>query len=197
MSTSHSLLQVIDILKEGDENETSKKEAVVRASEIRDAASPALCRYLTDNLAEVLASNPATLLVACVLKKARREDAEPLLDRLAQEASKPFCPGEDDNLVERPATHLMIKKLIQHDTVKREHDPEARLFSSLLLEHLDEEGVESWVTCNRGAFLFVLMLETGLDDVAQHVKEKLKCITKTLRRQKTKGAEVLRSKLKS
>ncbi len=188
--------QVIDILKQGDQNPNSKKDTALRARELRESASPALCRHLSDNLTEMLASNSATLLVSCVLRHASPPSAvEPVLDRLAEAAARPFCPGEEENLVERPATHMVIKKLIQHDKVRREQDPSARLFSAMLLGHLDEDGLESWVTCNRGAFLFVVMLETGLEQVSDGVRAKVKLVSKTLQRQKTKGAEVLRKKL--
>ena len=180
-------------MKQGDGNCHSKKDSAVRSQELRKIVSPPICAYLTENLSAVLSSNQSTLLLTCVLKHA--SSSEDLQTRLAEEAAKPFCPGEDDNLVERPATHMMLKKLVQHDKVRREEDPSARLFSLALLEQLDEDGMESWITCNRGAFLFVIMIETRLEDVMKALREKTKCVTKTLKRQKTKGAEALKQKL--
>ena len=45
-----------------------------------------------------------------------------MLELLAEEAARPFEAGEmDGNLVESPAGHMMLKKVIAHDA-KREQD---------------------------------------------------------------------------
>ena len=62
---------------------------------------------------------------------------------------------------------------------------------------MDEDAAAAWVGCNRGAFLFVNLLEAGQEGVAGRVKKWVGGLTKTLAAQKTKGAEILREKLKS
>ncbi len=188
---------MIEILKQGDGNAHSKKDAPVRAQELRELASPALCKHLVEIIqsGSALNSNAATLLIACALKHASpASSVEPALRALAEEAAKPFIPGDDkeENLVEKPASHRMLKKIILHDKERAEGSP---LFSLLLLEALDEDGLESWVTCNRGAFLFSVMMETELEEVKEAARDKLKAVAKTLQRQKTAGAENLRKLL--
>ena len=44
------------------------------------------------------------------------QSAKPILELLAEEATKPFEAGErEGNLVESPAGHMMLKKIIAHD----------------------------------------------------------------------------------
>ena len=44
------------------------------------------------------------------------KSAKPILELLAEEATKPFEAGErEGNLVESPAGHMMLKKIIAHD----------------------------------------------------------------------------------
>ena len=98
----------------------------------------------------------------------------------------------------------MLKRVIAHDKVrqtaaaekKKDDDSESSFYmSKILLEAMDADSMECWITCNRGAFLFVIMIETEIPEIIEAVKTKLSCLKKTLARQKTKGAEVLRKKL--
>ena len=43
------------------------------------------------------------------------KSAKPILELLAEEATKPFEAGEQGNLVESPAGQMMLKKIIAHD----------------------------------------------------------------------------------
>lgn len=93
----------------------------------------------------------------------------------------------------------MLKRVIAHDKVRYSSAAAAKespvLVSKILLNAMDEDSLECWVTCNRGAFLFVIMIETEIPEVVEAVKAKLKTLKKTIARQKTKGAEVLKKKL--
>ena len=88
----------------------------------------------------------------------------------------------------------MLKRVIAHDKV-RNAEEQPVLMSKILLETMDADSLECWITCNRGSFLFVVMIETGIPEIVQAVKTKLTSLKKTLARQKTKGAEVLKKKL--
>ncbi len=189
--------QVVDILKQGDGNEHSKKDDAVRQEELREAISPPLCKLLIEDITNesFFADSPLAVFVGCVINHATHKSAEPLMVLLAEEACKPFVPKEEPNLVEDAATHLMLKRIIAQD--KARHERDVKLFSDCLLEALDEDALESWVSCNRGAFLLVAMMETDVERVQKEVKNKVKKFTKTLAKEKNKGAEVLRKKLEA
>jgi hypothetical protein len=56
-------------------------------------------------------------------------------------------------------------------------------------------GIESWLSCNRGAFLLVYCYETEIPSVQALLRDKLKHHMARLKQQKTKGAELLLQKL--
>ena len=68
----------------------------------------------------------------------------------------------------------------------------------MLLATVDQTGLDSWLGCNRGAFLLVYCWETGVQEVQQKVQELVTPVLAKLRRQsaKLKGAEILMGKLK-
>jgi len=188
--------QVLAILKEGDGNANSKKDADQRARELKDVAAPFVCGHAAKNLGELLKDNAATRYLLCVLTHAPVSSQGPLFSALAEEATKPFVPGDDPegNLVERAATHQLLKKAIAQDK-KRHEEGSSQFLSLALLEAMDSDGLEAWLTCNRGCYLLVVMLETGVESIVEAAKAKVGEMRKTLQRQKTKGAEVLRGKL--
>ncbi len=187
----------MDGWKHVDGSAHAKYGSAMGPGERRKAASPIICKHLSETVGDFLVSdNAAAIYVSCVVKHSEPYSVvAPVVNKVAEEAAKPFCPGEDENIVEKTATHQMLKSLIQHDKVRMKEDPNAEAFSNVLLKNLDEDGLESWITCNRGTFLFVVMLETELEDVVQNASKKLEAISKTLKRQQSKGAKVLRDKI--
>ena len=84
----------------------------------------------------------------------------------------------------------MLKKIVAADKTRT-----GKLFSELLLSSMDEDSLECLVTCNRGQFLLVSLLECGVERVVEQTRAKVATLKKTLGRQKTKGAEVLKKKM--
>ena len=56
--------------------------------------------------------------------------------------------------------------------------------------------MESYIKCNRGAFVFVTMIQTDIPDLRKSVKDAMKSYKSVLKSRKTRGAEVLSEKLK-
>ena len=106
-----------------------------------------------------------------------------------------LVPGESDtpNIIENTASNMMLKKIILKD--KERHAAGAKTFSEALLSALEQDGIEAWITCNRGAFVFVYCWETEIEVVQKLVQEKIKMLEKTLKKQKHKGGTVLKEKL--
>ena len=87
---------------------------------------------------------------------------------------------------------MVLKKLIQHDKL-RSAPP---YFSQAMLDELnDQEEIKGWLSCNRGAFLLVNMLETGIPAIQKAVAKKVSTLMKFLQRQSNKGADILDAKL--
>lgn len=184
---------VINMLKRGDGNEHSKKDTNIRQAELRTEISPAIVKHMLETMKDLFYDNPATVFLGGMINHVVK--GESLLTYLAEECSKPFAKGDDEpNLIENPAMHKMLKKIIGQDKVRAEKGE--KTFSQIALETLDEDGLESWIMVNRGCFVLVTMWETEVQEVQDLLKNKLKNYKKTLQQQSTKGAEILRSKLK-
>ena len=84
-----------------------------------------------------------------------------------------------------------MKQLIQFDKLRKQPP----YFSQALIDEVDQEEIKGWLSCNRGAFLLVNMLETEIDSVKEAVVDKLKNLRKFLTKQSNKGADILDSKL--
>jgi len=190
--TTYTGPDTLNLLKQGDGNEHSKKDASVRHSELVSVAAGPALSWVSSNLTAGLYDPPTTITFTAVINHAPPSPhrAE-VFTALAAEAVRPFVPGDaEPNIVEAGASCQMLKKIIQKDKERGEDT-----FSKIVLDNFEVEGLEAWVTCNRGAFLFVNMLETEVAEVVKIVKEKLGTMEKTLKREKTKGAEVLTKKL--
>ena len=195
--------QVIEILKHGDSNSHSKKEASVRHKELLQCASPALLDAVTGEPETWLKESSKCLLLAPILKYCVGEELLTAFKSIASVVCQPLdqdirnmFSSENEKVqhwAEQSAVHMVLKKLIQYD--KQRKDPP--YFSLALIDHLDKEVLMGWLGCNRGAFLLVNMLETELEPVKKAVTEKVKPVRKFLQKQKNKGADLLDSKLSS
>jgi len=192
---------VLDILKLGDGNEFSKKEAGDRQKELIEYASPAFLDAITAEPEVWLKDSRHCLLLGPLLKycvgaelpTAFQAIASVVGQLLDQDIRNMFSSQNEkvQYWVEQSAVHMVLKKLIQHDKV-RQQPP---YFSQYLIDNVDEETIKGWLGCNRGAFLLVNMIETDISSVKAAVNGKLKNLRKYLQKQKNKGADLLDSKL--
>ena len=186
----------IALLEKGDGNEHTKKDANTKRKELIESAAGPLLEWLKVKLVPNLFDPPSTITLTCILNNLpASEKLDEVWGLLAEEATKPFLSGESDtpNIIENTASNMLLKKIIIKD--KERHSEGKKTFSEILLSTLDQEGVESWLTCNRGAFVFVYCWETEIATVQELVKEKVKPLEKTLKKQKHKGASILKQKL--
>lgn len=193
--------QVVDILKHGDGNPNSKKDAALRRQELIETASPAWLEavahepevWLKDSSnCQVLAS----ILKFCVgkeLQEAFKAVASVVCNPLDQDLRNAFSSANEkvQCWVEQSAVHMVLKKLVQFDKLRTQPP----YFSQALIDEVDTDEIKTWVSCNRGSFLLVNMLETEIESVKKVLEEKLKNLRKFLQKQNNKGADILDSKL--
>jgi len=195
--SAYTYPDTLALLQRGDGNAMSKKAPEVRRAELVEAIAPTVLKWVVENLQGGLFIPPTTITFTCLLNHL---PASPQLTRvwglLAEEAAKPFIQGDDTpNIVEATASSMLLKKVILKDKARAAAGEE--VYAKVLLSTVDEEGVTSWVSCNRGCFLLVNCWETGVAEVQELVREKVQPVLATLRRQKEKmkGAEILLTKL--
>lgn len=193
--------QVLEILKLGDGNEFSKKETADRQRELVEFASPAFLDAITAEPEVWLKDSRHCLLLGPLLKycvgeglTAAFQAIASVVGQLLDQDIRNMFSSQNEKVqfwVEQSAVHMVLKKLIQHDKT-RQQPPH---FSQYLIDNVDEETIKGWLSCNRGAFLLVNMIETDIDSVKSAVNDKLKNLRKYLQKQKNKGADLLDSKL--
>ena len=188
--------EYLALLKEGDGNEYTKKDDSTRRKELIASAEGGIYKFLSDNLFGLLKADPkCTVFIRAALNCAYAsiEKVKPAMERLSDIASDKFVVGEE-NFVESPAGHQLLKKIIIQDKIR--HSEGGDTFSKMLLDQLNaKNSLESYIGCNRGAFLLVTIMETGVPSLQQLVKDCLKQYGKALGAQSTRGAELLVQKL--
>eukprot|EP00092_Neocalanus_flemingeri_P002616 GFUD01002803.1.p1 GENE.GFUD01002803.1~~GFUD01002803.1.p1 ORF type:complete len:662 (+),score=236.91 GFUD01002803.1:62-1987(+) len=192
---TYTMPDAITIMAKGDGNEHSKKDPAVRRKELAEAASGPILKWLGERLQAGLYDPPSTINFTCILNHLpHSEQLSKVWGLLAEEASKPFIEGDGTpNIIENTASNMLLKKIILKDKEREKLGVET--FSKVLLSTVDTDGVEAWLGCNRGAFVLVYCWETGIEEVQQLVRDKIKFLEKILRKQKHKGASILIEKL--
>ncbi|GFS01670.1 pumilio domain-containing protein KIAA0020 homolog [Elysia marginata] len=182
------------VLQEGDCNPTSKKDKAVRAKELRTYISPHAIKYLEHHALEMMSDNALALVVKAIITYASG-DVSPAMRAIADLVAKP-CSTADGaiNMVEHPASHIALKKIIANDKTRLEAG-EGILFSSILLEALPKSTIKVWAASNRGCFILVSLLDVGCSTVTENVKASLQPVMKSLRKMTFKGAEILLERL--
>lgn len=187
----------VKLMVQGDGNQQSKKDPVVRRRELTEVVNPTILRWIGERMLAGLYDGPMTITFTCLLNHLPASDQlTKVWAMLAEEASKPFIVRDaTPNIIENTASNMLLKKIILKD--KERHAAGVEMFSKMLMSTVDQDGVEAWLSCNRGAFLLVYCWETEVEEVQALVREKVKPVAKILKRQaaKLKGASILSTKL--
>jgi len=160
--TFHPL--IVDVLKIGDANTTSKKDPAVRHTELLTHFSAPLIASCAENTESLSFDNSATLTL-CAAAVGATCDVKPLLQSIACLAEPAF---DEDHLVNKTNGHVIFRNLLQHEKTKQD-------FSDILVVgHIGVDKVCTWVTTNRGAFTVLRILEAGVcagqDQLIQRLK---------------------------
>lgn len=185
---------VVNILKQGDGNATSKKDSDIRIKELREVIVKPVMEYLKENVTTLLESNFNCLFALTVLQNVEdlTEGYEALINCLI---AKPYLPLEGKELhpIEHQAFQLLLKKLLLADS---KQDTKKVAFSEVLIKLVSIETMKTWIQCNLGCFLLLRLLESNHATVIEKTEEAMTGMRGSLSDKKYKGAELLLSKLK-
>ncbi|KAJ8306342.1 hypothetical protein KUTeg_016887 [Tegillarca granosa] len=186
---------IVRVLQEGDKNPNSKKDRFVRQRELLEYASLPFLKYISENARKLVMDNASLLLILAILTHAIGDPSEAMA-AMAKIASEPFVAGslEKMHIVEHPAGHMTLKRLIQNDK-DRIQAGQSVIFSKVLLDTLPDGALKSWAAFNRGCFTLVFLLELDHPDITDIVTTQLTGIRKSLKKMTLKGAQILLQKL--
>ncbi|GFQ68768.1 pumilio homolog 3 [Trichonephila clavata] len=182
---------VINILKQGDGNQTSKKDPEIRSSELKSMIATPLLDLIKSNISNLYTDNSFCLFALVILQHTvgnRKEAFQSIADLVVE----PYTTENKKHAIENPGSHFMFKQLIVRD--KEESNDNVK-FSEVLIQTVPKLVFKSWMDCNRGAFLLVGLLETELPTVVERIKQELDGCKKSLKKKPYKGAEILIKKL--
>ncbi|KAG8455200.1 hypothetical protein GDO86_001408 [Hymenochirus boettgeri] len=122
-SPAHFVPEIIEVLKQGDGNTQSKKDATVRQRELLESISQPLLKYLEEHIEEMVLQNTLCGIITSILLCALG-DPKPVMSAIASMAAKEFLPGGKDgelHIAEHPAGHLVLKWLLKQDRDEGKH----------------------------------------------------------------------------
>ncbi|KAF9790072.1 hypothetical protein SFRURICE_002437 [Spodoptera frugiperda] len=176
----------IKFLEEGAKSGTSKKDADLRVSELREAILPALKKDMEEEPEFWLSSKTNMLLTVAVLSI---ESSKEILEALAKVICKPdwriTADGKELLAVEDAGIHMCLKKLAALDK-----DKDCDTLGEAISENLEDETVKLWLPTNRGCFFLLKLIESNAN-AASALKKKLKPHVNILKQQTSEGAKHL------
>ncbi|GLH06732.1 Pumilio-like protein 3 [Gryllus bimaculatus] len=157
----------------------------------REELSPVVDDFLLriSKEVEIWLENPKVAMVTlAALKKGQGEK----LCKALQAIARYICSDvklDNQPLIENPGMNLILKKLLKMDDLKKDDSDK---FSVHLASVLEAATIKKWISCNRGAFLLVGILEAKSEEATKTLVSK---ITRPLKEQIRKaphvGAKVL------
>ncbi|XP_056378548.1 pumilio homolog 3 isoform X2 [Hyla sarda] len=198
-NSAHFVPEIIELLKQGDDNAHSKKDSAVRQRELLEAVSGPLLKYLESNIQDLVLQNAMCTMVTNTLLYALG-DTQPIMSAISSVAAEDFVPGGKDgklHIAEHPAGHLVLKWLLKQDKDLKEQGKEGS-FARTLVEHVGIKNLSSWAQVNRGAIVLCCLLQSSDEEIATQAKQGLKGIlTKRKNPNNSKAVEALLENLNS
>ncbi|XP_011865614.1 PREDICTED: pumilio domain-containing protein KIAA0020 homolog isoform X1 [Vollenhovia emeryi] len=188
---------VVEYLRQGDDNSWSKKLADVREGELLEAIRGPLFDAVIADTATWLSNGGIAMTTLAILKVGSGEKLNSAFESIAKFLTDIEAKIKENdsefNVVEHPGLHVMLKKLIQNDKelVKKNEST----FGEILISHLTPEVLEKWTEFNRSCFLLILLIENECEDVKDMLLSKLKPLTASLKTKRGAGASILLKKL--
>lgn len=183
----------IELLKQGDGNDNSKKAADVRRRELRSFVQQTLIATICEKIDDFISTGETSVAVRDIILAAEPEIRGRALLSVVKLLETPYERDITDvhHLIENKHGNFFLKKLLLH-----EKDNDKAEFARLIMNQLGENIVRSWWKCNRGAFLCVHLVEVKDELVATWAKDIFtKDKSEIAKLTDSKGAEILLGKL--
>lgn len=187
----------VDMLRKGAALSNSKKDLEIRTSELLDAVSEPLLEAIANDAGAWVSSSSIGMVTLAILKSGKGSALQKAFVAIAEyisDVTKKITQEKQEYfVVEHSGTHLMLKKLIQHDKQRLKNDEVT--FSSVLVSKLTEATLSSWITYNRGCFLLVAVMESTVQSAVDETRRKLQPLISHIQKQTSVGANILHKRL--
>lgn len=189
---------LVEDLKQGDNNETSKKPGDVKAKELLPAVLNPLLESISTDTQTWLSNNSIAMVTLAILKAGVGEKTQSAFEAIAKFVVDPDSKLVDNDtqhvVVEHVGLHIALKKLIQYDKILLEK--EQNTFGEILVNHITSKTIEEWTKYNRGCFLLIVLLENEAESVVKTLLSKLTTLVHKLTTLDSPGGKILLKKLK-
>lgn len=178
---------LIKFLKEGAKDGTSKKDAELRVSELREAILPALKSEIETN-SEFWLLDPTIMLLTTTILSI--ESSKEIMLGIAKAICRPdwLIKKDDKELlaIEDAGMHMCLKKMAVLDK-----DKEDSTLGEAVSQCISGDTVKVWLATNRGCFFLLKLIENNNTNAASALIEKMKPETSFLKEQTTPGSKLL------
>ncbi|XP_003742321.1 pumilio homolog 3 [Galendromus occidentalis] len=180
----------IELLKQGDGNEDSKKDPELRRKELRAIVQQPLIDAICENFEELFGEGEVSVAVGEIMIAADEDFRRKAFLRVVEHLQVPYEKNAENHFIESNHGHFLLKKLLSSNKLEGKS-----FFARILMENLREDALRSWWKCNRGAFLSVRLLEVKDEEVKSWAQSLLSKDKAGIKKEKSKGAEILLEKL--
>ncbi|KPJ02633.1 Protein penguin [Papilio xuthus] len=181
----------IKFLEDGAKSGTSKKDADLRVSELREAILPVLKQDMESDADFWLSSKANFLLTIAVLSiETSKEILESLAKVICQSNWVINLDGKEVLAIEDAGIHMCLKKLAALDKEKTEGT-----LGDSMCEHLNDEAFNVWILTNRGCFFLLKLIENNEENIANKLIKKIKMHSSLIKQQTSEGAKLLLQKV--
>jgi pumilio family protein 6 len=199
-NTKHLQYDLVQLMKASDALNTSKKDAEIRQRELFDYCKSYFLEYFTGNILSTLKDGFKGFMMTEMMDRlSPTDDLSAFYTSLSDVLSASSVePQAETNLIEHQTAHNVLRHLIMADGKRQKKNPQKSTLVSTLLSSISPDILRTWILCNRGCFIFVMMLEHGQNDECQQLRSLLvPAAVDTLKRQAFTGARILVEKLLS
>lgn len=199
-NTKYLQYDLVQLMKTSDALSTSKKDAEIRQSELFDFCQSYFLEYFTNNVLTTFKDGFKGFIMTEMIER-----LSPTVDLSAFYAavesilaSSSVEPQAEDNLIEHQTAHNVLRHLIIADGKRQKKAQQSSSLVSTILGSISPDLLRTWILCNRGCFIFVMMLEHSQPNECEQIRSLLvPSAVDTLKRQTFTGARILVGKLLS
>jgi len=199
-NTKHLQYDLVQLMKSSDKLNTSKKDADIRQRELFEYCKSYFLEYFTGNILSTLKDGFKGFMMTEMIERLNtNDDLTAFYKELSSTLSTSSVePQAETNLIEHQTAHNVLRHLIIADGKRQKKDKQKTTLVSTILSTISPDVLRTWILCNRGCFIFVMMLEHGQPNEVERIRSLLvPSAVETLKRQASTGAKILVEKLLS